>query len=123
MNRFDEARAAYLKSLEAIERHVEFNPDDSRAIYLGATALIDLGQRERAFEWIRRAEAIDPGDPYLLYGVACFYSRVGDADTAIGYFEKALAAGFAHKEWVLHDSDFDSIREDHRFKTLVDGMS
>jgi len=43
-----------------------------------------------------------------LYGVACFYSRVGDADTAIGHFEKALAAGFAHKEWVLHDSDFDS---------------
>ena len=123
MNRMEDARAAYTRSLEAIERHVEFNPDDSRAIFLGATALIDLGQRDRAFEWIRRAEAIDPDDPYLLYGVACFYSRVDDADTAVGYFEKALAAGFAHKEWVLHDSDFDSIRDDPRFKTLVDRMS
>ena len=123
MNRMDEAREAYVRSLETIERHVEFNPDDSRAIYLGATALIDLGERDRAFEWIRRAEAIDPEDPYLLYGMACFYSRVGDADTAIRYFEKAIQAGFAHKEWVLHDSDFDSIRHDPRFKTLVDGMS
>jgi TolB-like protein/tRNA A-37 threonylcarbamoyl transferase component Bud32/Flp pilus assembly protein TadD len=123
MNRMQEAKAAYARSLEAIERHVEFNPDDSRAIYLGATGLIDLGQRERAFEWIRRAEAIDPGDPCLLYGVACFYSRMEDADSAIGYFEKALAAGFAHKEWVLHDSDFDTIRDDPRFKSLVDGMS
>jgi len=57
MNRMDEAREACARSLETIERHVEFNPDDSRAIYLGATALIDLGQRDRAFEWIRRAEA------------------------------------------------------------------
>jgi non-specific serine/threonine protein kinase len=123
MNRMDEAREAYVRSLETIERHVEFNPDDSRAIYLGATALIDLGERDRAFEWIRRAEAIDPEDPYLLYGVACFYSRVGDAGTAIRYFERAIQAGFAHKEWVLHDSDFDPIRHDPRFKTLVDGMS
>jgi TolB-like protein/tetratricopeptide (TPR) repeat protein/tRNA A-37 threonylcarbamoyl transferase component Bud32 len=123
MNRMQEAKAACARSLEVIERHVEFNPDDSRAIYLGATALIDLGQRDRAFEWIRRAEAIDPGDPYLIYGVACFYSRMDDADAAVGYFEKALAAGFAHKEWVLHDSDFDSIRDDPRFKSLVDGMN
>ena len=123
MNRMDEARKVYGRSLETIEKHVEFNPDDSRAIFLGATALIDLGQKDRAFEWVRRAEAIDPDDPYLLYGVACFYSRVGDAGTAIRYFEKALKAGFAHKEWVLHDSDFDSIRLDPRFKTLVDGMS
>jgi tetratricopeptide (TPR) repeat protein len=119
----EEAKAACARSLETIEKHVEFHPDDSRAIYLGATALIDLGQRDRAFEWIRRAEAIDPDDPYLLYGVACFYSRVGDADTAVRYFAKALKAGFAHKEWVLHDSDFDSIRQDPRFRTLVDGMS
>ena len=123
MNRLEEAKAAFARSLEAIERHVEFHPDDSRAIYLGATALIDLGQRDRAFEWIRRAEAIDPRDPYLLYGVACFYSRMDDANTAVGYFEKALDAGFAHKEWVLHDSDFDSIRDDPRFKTLVGRMS
>jgi len=46
-----------------------------------------------------------------------------DANTAVGYFEKALDAGFAHKEWVLHDSDFDSIRDDPRFKTLVGRMS
>jgi TolB-like protein/tRNA A-37 threonylcarbamoyl transferase component Bud32/Tfp pilus assembly protein PilF len=123
MNRMQEAKEAYARSLEAIERHVEFNPDDSRAIYLGATALIDLGQRGRAFEWIRRAEAIDPGDPYLLYGVACFYSRTDDAKAAVDYFEKSIAAGFAHKEWVLHDSDFDSIRDNPRFKSLVEGMS
>jgi non-specific serine/threonine protein kinase len=123
MKRMEEARAAYARSLQAIERHVEFNPDDSRAIFLGATALIDLGQKERAFEWIRRAEAIDPGDPFLLYGVACFYSRTDAADAAVAYFEKALGAGFAHKEWVLHDSDFDSIREDPRFKKLVSKMS
>ncbi|UCG51056.1 MAG: protein kinase [Candidatus Latescibacterota bacterium] len=122
MKRMEEAKEVYRRSLEAIEKHLDFNPDDSRAIYLGATALIDLGEPERARRWVRRAEAIDPEDPYLLYGVACFHSRLGDADEAVRYLEKAFGAGFAHKDWVEHDSDFDPIKDDPRFRALVDGM-
>ena len=122
MKRMDEAKGIYRRSLEAIEKHLELNPNDSRAIFLGATALIDLGQKERALHWVQRAEAIDPDDSYLTYGMACFYSRIGDADEAIRYLEKALEVGFAHKEWIEHDSDFDPIRDDPRFKALVDGM-
>jgi hypothetical protein len=54
--------------------------------------------------------------------VACFYSRTESPDEAMRYLKKALDAGFAHKEWVEHDSDFDPIRDDARFKALVDGM-
>jgi TolB-like protein/Flp pilus assembly protein TadD len=119
MKRMDEAKETVTRSLETIEKHLEFNPNDSRAIYLGATALVDLGQKERALRWVQRAEAIDPDDPYLIYGVACFYSRIGEADEAIRYLDKALKVGFAHKEWIDHDSDFDPIRDDPRFKALL----
>jgi TolB-like protein/Flp pilus assembly protein TadD len=122
MHRMDEARRIFQRSLDTIQKHLELNPNDSRAIYLGATALVDLGQKERALRWVQRAEAIDPDDPYLTYSVACFHSRIGGTDEAIRYLKKALEVGFAHKEWIEHDSDFDSIRGDPRFKALFDGM-
>ena len=37
-------------------------PDDTRALYLGAGALMALGQREKGLEWARRAVAVDPTD-------------------------------------------------------------
>ncbi|UCG53271.1 MAG: protein kinase [Candidatus Latescibacterota bacterium] len=119
MNRMDEAKEAYRRSLENIERHVELNPDDSRAIFLGATALVDLGERDEALRWVKRAQAIDPDDPYLLYGVACFYSRIDEVEKAFSYLEQAFKAGFAYKEWIEHDIDLDPIRDDARFAKLM----
>ena len=122
MNRMDESKEVYRRSLEVIEKHLELNPDDSRAIFLGATALIDLGQAERAHRWVKKAQAIDPDDALLLYGVACFYSRIENTDEAIRSLERAIAAGIAHKEWIEHDSDFDFIRGDPRFQALLNKM-
>ena len=70
----------YRRSLATIKRHVELHPDDSHAIFLGALALLDLDERNKALLWVRRAQAIDPRDPYLLYGMGCFYCRIGDTD-------------------------------------------
>jgi Flp pilus assembly protein TadD len=98
---------------------VELNPDDSRAIFLGATALVDLGEREKALQWVRRAQAIDPDDPYLLYGVACFYARIDEVENAFSYLEQAFKSGFAHRDWVEHDIDLDPIRDDSRFAELL----
>jgi TolB-like protein/Flp pilus assembly protein TadD len=122
LNRMEESKEAYRRSLEVIEKHIELNPDDSRAIFLGATALIDLDQTERALSWVKKAQTIDPDDALLLYGVACFYARMDDADEAIRYFEKAIAAGITHRDWVEHDSDLDPIRDDPRFKALLEKM-
>ena len=33
--------------------------------------------------------------------------------------EGAVEAGFGHKEWIEHDSDFDALREDPRFQKLL----
>jgi len=123
MNRMDESKEVYRRSLEVIEKHLELNPDDSRAIFLGATALIDLGRTERAHRWVKKAQAIDPDDALLLYGVACFYSRIENADEAIQSLERAITAGIAHKEWIEHDSDFDFIRGDPRFQALLNKMN
>ena len=118
-----EAKAAHRRALEIIEQHLELNPDDARALYLGAGALIEFGERERGLEWASRALAIDPEDSAVLYNVACVNSRLGEIEKAVDYLEKAIKAGFAHQEWIEHDSDLDPLRDHPRFQALLAQMS
>ena len=114
-----EADAARQRSLRIIEKHLEFHPEDARALYLGASALIQVGQRDRALEWTHRALAVDPEDPAVLYNVACTHARLGMTDQAVACLEKALQQGEWYKAWAEHDSDLDSIRTDSRFQALL----
>lgn len=118
LRRKADARAALGRGLQVVEKHLELNPDDARALYLGAGALAQLGERERALDWATRALGIDPEDSGVLYNVACAYALLGRSDDAIACLEKANLHGFGHREWVEHDSDLDSLRADPRFEAL-----
>ncbi len=122
LNRIDESVAVYKKGIEVAKRHIEMNPDDSRAYYLGSSALIEIGEKELGLEWSRKALELDPEDAYILYGIACNFSRINDVEQALFFFEKTLKAGFSHKEWIEHDGDFDLIREHPRFKELLNTL-
>jgi tetratricopeptide (TPR) repeat protein len=115
----EKVEEASRRTVELVERHVELNPDDARALYLGGGCLLTLGDRERALEWGRRARAIDPGDPMILYNVACLFAQAGDIEPGIEALESAVEAGFGHREWIEHDSDFDALRENPRFQALL----
>jgi serine/threonine protein kinase/Flp pilus assembly protein TadD len=119
LGREEEMRAAMRQGLEVAEKHLELNPDDARALYLGAGALVQLGDRERGLDWTRRAYAIDSEDPGVLYNVACSYSNMGQVDDAMACLEKAVQNGFGHREWFENDSDLDPLREDARFQALM----
>ena len=40
-------------------------------------------------------------------------------DVALDYFEKAVDSGYASKEWIETDSDFDPIRDHPRFQEIL----
>ena len=82
-------------------------------------ALTQLGQRDRALEWIHRARAIDPDDQGVLYNVACSYALLGETEEAMQCLERAILRGFGHKEWLEHDADLDVLRSDPRFQALL----
>jgi adenylate cyclase len=119
LGRGAEAEAILRQGLRVAEKHLELNPDDARALYLGAGALVRLGERDRGLEWTKRACAIDPEDPGVLYNVACSYAQLGQANEAISCLEKAVQNGFGHREWLENDSDLDSLRSDPRFQTVL----
>ncbi len=117
-----EIEAHTKKALDIVENHIRLNPDDARALYLGAGALIQLGQFERGLEWNRRAMAAVPDEPAILYNVACNFSLAGSKDEAIHHLESAIDAGFGYKAWLENDSDFEPIRDDPRFVALLEKL-
>jgi tetratricopeptide (TPR) repeat protein len=119
LNRKAESKAAYRDALERARKHMEFNPDDARALYLGANALVYLGELKQALGWAQRALSMDPDDAHTLYNVACVYSLAGKVDEGLQYLERSVDAGFPFKNWIETDSDFDSIRHHPRYQALM----
>jgi adenylate cyclase len=110
------------KALKLIEERLELNPDDARACQLGAVNATQLDDTTGAINYGKRALAIDPDDPLLLYNMACMHAMLGDADEALNCLESAVDKGYGQKDWVAQDCDLDSLRELPRFKSIVQAM-
>ena len=54
-----------------------------------------------------------------LYNVACVYSLLGRIDEALDTLCRAAELGFAHKEWIQNDADFNPLHGHPRFQTLL----
>jgi adenylate cyclase len=110
------------KGIERAERELTLHPENPRPAYLGASALVELGESERAREWLSRALAIDPDDIYTQYNVACGYSTLGDIDAAFDLLERLLPyAGHELKHgWIKHDSDLDPLRSHPRYQKVLE---
>ena len=118
LGRRAQSEAAYRQALEVVKKHLELNPDDSRAINLGAVCFAHLGESEEAAKWAGRAAIVDPDNPSVLYNVACVYSQLGEVERAIDCLEQSITSGMGQREWIENDPDLDPVREHPRFVTL-----
>jgi TolB-like protein/Tfp pilus assembly protein PilF len=110
------------QAITVIEEHLKWNPDDPRAFYLGAGSLQQIGEHDRAQRWIGRALAIDPTDSVVLYNVGCFYALDGQADKALNCLESAVKHGAVSGSWMEHDNDLVNLRQEPRFKALLERL-
>lgn len=92
-----------------------------------------------AWEWAFRAAAIQQVDPggareilrdgltvhaesaALHYGLACVEALDGRTDEALGSLRNAIDLRSEVRDWAREDSDFDNIRGDERFSSLLAG--
>jgi tetratricopeptide (TPR) repeat protein len=119
LGRADDVKTAIQQGMQRLHKHLELNPDDSRALYLGAGALMQQGDRDTAVEWASRARKANESDSMVLYNVACVYALGGMAAEALECLESAIQNGFGHREWLDNDSDLDALRADPRFQALM----
>ena len=114
------AREASRRGLERAKAILEFNPDETRALNLGAAAWLRLGEEAKANRWMKRSLEMEPRDPMVLYNAACYYSMAGNTEKAFNCLEKCfLRAGTINPDWLKNDSDLDNIRGLEQFKRLI----
>jgi len=114
---------ARLSSIELIDRHLRMNPHDTRALCMAANQLCNVGELEKGKEMAEQALAREENEPLVLYNIACFFAMSGDIDRSLALLERAVESGWGDRAWLETDSDLDSLREDPRFKALVDRIN
>ena len=122
LGRKQEEMKARLASLELIQRHLDMNPHDTRALYVGANQLCAVGDKDKGLELAEQALGQDDKEPVVLYNVACFYSIQGDLEQAMELLARAVELGWGDRAWLETDSDLDPLRADPRFIALLEGM-
>jgi adenylate cyclase len=115
----DEMKAR-MEALGTLQRHLEMNPHDTRALYSCAQNLCCVGEYEKGYELAERALGQDEDEPVVLYNVACFYTHAGDTDKALELLERAVDKGWGDKAWLETDSDLDTLRAMPRFQAILD---
>jgi len=122
LGRDADAKSAAQRGVERAEKDLILHPDNPRSAYLGAAALVTLGDNDRAREWLSRAMAIDPHDIWTQYNAACIYTSLGDIDRALDLLERVLPrAGYELKHgWIKYDSDLDPLRDHPRYQKILE---
>jgi TolB-like protein/Flp pilus assembly protein TadD len=122
IGRHDKSKAAGREGILRAERTLALNPGDVRALSLGSLALFDDGQIARALEWSRRSLELYPDDMSALFNAACLHSRSAQKEEAIKVLERVFARGWGKRDWIEHDPDYDILRDDPRFKKLLERL-
>ncbi|HEY9662109.1 MAG TPA: tetratricopeptide repeat protein, partial [Allocoleopsis sp.] len=67
-------------------------------------------------------KAIELNSNYEIawYNRACDYALLGDRKQAIENLRRAIELNPENREWAKTETDFDSVREDEQFRSLVE---
>ena len=119
--RHADAKAIAERTMRMVERRLGLNPEDSRAAYAGATALVYLGDRARALEWADLSAEMESEDPRTNYNLACVYSLLGETNKSLDHLELSIKGGRSVSliEWAETDPDLESVRGEPRFQELL----
>ncbi len=124
LGRRDDVKTTARRLLERSEHLLERHPESSMAAYVGAVALTDLGDLNRARELASRALAIDPDDPTVQYNTACVYALIGDFDRSIELLERLVPRLSDQRKALMRtDPDFDPLSNNPRFQALLPALA
>jgi thioredoxin-like negative regulator of GroEL len=84
-------------------------------VHLRGLSARPAGHWDEAERVMQEGLEAKPGDPALLYNLACLDARAGKPDAALEHLLAAVDANERFREYAQTDEDFTSIRDDPRF--------
>ncbi len=115
----ERARAFKLVCDRAKERRGPYKPKGFDDLLQYGVFLHNRGEFDEALRFLREAAEIHPKNEHVQYCVAASAARAGDTDAALKALKSAIVANPHNRAQARVDSDFDPIREDEEFQTLV----
>jgi Flp pilus assembly protein TadD len=102
-------------ALTPLQRAAEAAPHELEA-WLGlGWCYKRLGRLPEAIAALRSGLEAAPGQPLLLYNLACYHSLTGDVNAAVDFLTKAISVDDRFRDLTGAERDFDPIRSDPRF--------
>ena len=77
------------------------------------------GRIDMAIESLEEALIVDGGQALIHYNLACYWSLAGNSRQAVLFLAQALDLDPNYRDLVAAESDFDAIRNDRGFQSLL----
>lgn len=112
MKKYEEALADFDRSLQLFEHPTTFH---NRGV-----AYTWLGRYNEALADFNRSLKLRPDEADTIYSCSQLFSLWGKTGDALNYLEKAVGKDKKYREMANKCKDFDNIRDDPRFKKLIE---
>jgi serine/threonine protein kinase/tetratricopeptide (TPR) repeat protein len=117
-----EQQAVQERGIALAQRHLASHPDDERAMYLCAGALVERGDVDEGLRMLERCLQISGSEPATLYNAACVYVRTGEHERALDVLSHLAESGWGNPDWTANDPDLEALRSYPRFADVVSAM-
>lgn len=109
-------------AIDAYKALIDMHPGDAHVWNELAATYYDAGRwKESAAAYVESATMASLSRNGF-YNAACAYALAGEEDRAFECLQKAVDAGFANPGWLETDDDLTTLRDDSRFKRLVERL-
>jgi Flp pilus assembly protein TadD len=115
----ERARAYSLLCEKALDKRPAFKPKTFDEVLHQGVFLHNKGDYEDALKLLRQAAEMQPQNEHALYCLAATSARAGDSATAVRALRQAVELGAHNRTQAKTDTDFDDIREQEEFVSIL----
>lgn len=108
------------QKIETYDEILKIRPGDLEALTHKADSAMEINEYHWALSICNRVLEVDDNNAHALYQRACAYSRLGAEEQAINDLVLAIESSGSLRELAAEEPDFEMLRGNPRFETLID---
>jgi len=113
------ALGQFREALEPLARAAQGSPDEIHVWLALGWCHKRNGRLDLAIESLEEALSVEPNDALIHYNLACYWSLAKNKRKTLAYLSRAFALKDDYRSMVASEPDFDPIRTDPAFQSLV----